>query len=45
MNSTTALKDPVCGMDVQTAIAAGRTERQAQTYCPLRESSALEIVD
>ena len=32
MNSTTAVKDPVCGMDVETATAAGRTEYRGQTY-------------
>ena len=28
MNSTTAVKDPVCGMDVESATAAGRTEHK-----------------
>ena len=32
MNSTTAVKDPVCGMDVEPATAAGRTEHKGQTY-------------
>jgi len=32
MNSTTVAKDPVCGMDVETATAAGRTEYKGQTY-------------
>jgi Cu+-exporting ATPase len=32
MNSTTAVKDPVCGMDVESATAAGRTEHKGQTY-------------
>jgi P-type Cu+ transporter len=32
VNTTTAVKDPVCGMDVDTATAAGRTEYQGQTY-------------
>ena len=32
MKSTTAVKDPVCGMDVETATAAGRTEHKGQTY-------------
>src|ERR1700685_2104452 len=32
MNNTTAVKDPVCGMDIETATAAGRTEREGQTY-------------
>ena len=32
MNTTTAVKDPVCGMDVDTAAAAGRTDYKGQTY-------------
>ena len=32
MNNTTAVKDPVCGMDIETATAAGRTEHKGQTY-------------
>jgi P-type Cu+ transporter len=32
MKSTTAVKDPVCGMDIETATAAGRTEHKGQTY-------------
>ena len=32
LDSTTAVKDPVCGMDVETATAAGRTEHKGQTY-------------
>ncbi|MBE0603395.1 MAG: YHS domain-containing protein [Deltaproteobacteria bacterium] len=32
MKSETAVKDPVCGMDVETATAAGRTEYKGQTY-------------
>jgi YHS domain-containing protein len=32
MKSTTAVKDPVCGMDVEKATAAGRTEHKGQTY-------------
>jgi Cu+-exporting ATPase len=32
MNTTTAVKDPVCGMDVEVATAAGRTEHKGQTY-------------
>jgi Cu+-exporting ATPase len=32
MNSTTAVKDPVCGMDIETATSAGRTEHKGQTY-------------
>lgn len=32
MKTTTAVKDPVCGMDVETATAAGRTEHKGQTY-------------
>ena len=32
MKSTTDVKDPVCGMDIETATAAGRTEHKGQTY-------------
>jgi YHS domain-containing protein len=32
MKNTTAVKDPVCGMDVETATAAGQTEYKGQTY-------------
>jgi YHS domain-containing protein len=32
MKSATAVKDPVCGMDIETATAAGRTEYKGQTY-------------
>ena len=32
MKSTTAVKDPVCGMEIETAAAAGRTEYKGQTY-------------
>jgi Cu+-exporting ATPase len=32
MNSTTAVKDPVCGMDVEAATAAGQSEHEGQTY-------------
>jgi YHS domain-containing protein len=32
MKNTTAAKDPVCGMDIETATAAGRTEYKGQTY-------------
>ena len=32
MNNTTVVKDPVCGMDVDAATAAGRTEYKGQTY-------------
>ncbi len=32
MKATTAVKDPVCGMDIDTATAAGRTEYEGQTY-------------
>jgi YHS domain-containing protein len=31
MNNTTAVKDPVCGMDVESATVAGRTEHKGQT--------------
>jgi Cu+-exporting ATPase len=32
MKSITAVKDPVCGMDVEMATAAGRSEYKGQTY-------------
>ena len=32
MKSATTVKDPVCGMDIETATAAGRTEHNGQTY-------------
>lgn len=32
MTSTTIVKDPVCGMDVEMATAAGHSEYQGQTY-------------
>ena len=32
MNSTTDVKDPVCGMDLESATAAGRTEHKGQIY-------------
>ena len=32
MISTTAVKDPVCGMDIEMATAAGQTEHKGQTY-------------
>ena len=32
MESTTPVKDSVCGMDIVTATAAGRTEHTGQTY-------------
>ena len=32
MSSTTAMKDPVCGMEVDVATAAGHTEHAGQTY-------------
>ena len=32
MKNTTAVKDPVCGMDIETATASGRTEYNGQTY-------------
>ena len=32
MKNTTVVKDLVCGMDVATATAAGRTEYKGQTY-------------
>jgi Cu+-exporting ATPase len=32
MKSTTVVKDPVCGMDIEAATAAGRTEHKGQMY-------------
>jgi Cu+-exporting ATPase len=32
MKNTTMAKDPVCGMDVDAATAAGKTEHGGQTY-------------
>ena len=32
MKNTTPMKDPVCGMDIEAATAAGRTEYKGQTY-------------
>ena len=32
VNNTTAVKDPVCGRDVEIATSAGRTEHNGQTY-------------
>ena len=32
MKNTTAVKDPVCGMDVEPATSAGRTEYKGQVY-------------
>ena len=32
MTNTTITKDPVCGMDIGIASAAGRTEHEGQTY-------------
>ena len=32
MKNATAVKDIVCGMDIDMANAAGQTERQGQTY-------------
>ena len=32
MNNTMAMKDLVCGMDVEAATAAGHTEYKGQTY-------------
>ena len=32
MTNATAVKDPVCGMDIEMATAAGRTEHKGQTY-------------
>ena len=32
MKSITAVKDPVCGMVIETTTAAGQTEHNGQTY-------------
>jgi Cu+-exporting ATPase len=32
MTSTTVVKDPVCGMDIETATAAGQSGYKGQTY-------------
>jgi len=32
MSSTTVVKDPVCGMDIEPANASGKTEHAGQTY-------------
>jgi len=32
MQSTTAVKDPVCGMNIDAATAAGRADHEGQTY-------------
>ena len=32
MESTTAVKDPVCGMETEIATAAGHTKHKGQTY-------------
>ena len=32
MKSTTVVTDPVCGMDIESATAAGRTEYKGQAY-------------
>ncbi len=32
MKSATVVKDPVCGMDVETASAAGHTDYKGETY-------------
>ena len=32
MKTANAVTDPVCGMDVETATAARRTEHKGQTY-------------
>jgi Cu+-exporting ATPase len=32
MGSTTVVKDPVCGMEIEPANAAGHTEHAEQTY-------------
>ena len=32
MKNSTAVKDPVCGMDIEIDTAAGKTELKEQTY-------------
>ena len=32
MTNATAVKDPVCGMDIDAATAAGQTEHKGRTY-------------
>ena len=32
MTNTAIAKDPVCGMDIGTASAAGQTDHEGQTY-------------
>ncbi len=32
MTSTTVVKDPVCGMEIEAATAAGQIEHKGQTY-------------
>jgi len=32
MTSTTVVKDPVCGLDIETATAAEQTEYKGQTF-------------
>jgi Cu+-exporting ATPase len=32
MKTTTAVKDPVCGMEIESATAAGHSEFKGQTY-------------
>ena len=32
MSSTTVVKDPVCGMDIDISTAAGHTDHAGQTY-------------
>jgi YHS domain-containing protein len=32
MTSTTVVKDPVCGMDIESATAAGHTDHDGRTY-------------
>lgn len=32
MDNATVVKDPVCGMDVDTATAAGHSEHKGHTY-------------
>jgi YHS domain-containing protein len=40
MSSTTVVKDPVCGMEIETAAAAGHTEHAGQTYYLSKSTAA-----
>jgi Cu+-exporting ATPase len=45
MSTITLVKDPVCGMDLDPAIAAGHTEYKGQTYyfCAARCKEIFDI--